>query len=92
MEPRILRPVKKPTNLRGRVYYDSPNGAWSIIRLRKEIVNDFSELKEKRSSFSYQMVFYQTPQELEKAIREMRKEDKPLPILLFLVKDEESND
>jgi hypothetical protein len=92
MEPKILRPIRRPINTKGRLYYDPPNGSWGILRLKKAIVNNFSDLKEKRSSFSYQMVFYQTPQELEKAVREMKKQDMPLPILLFLVKEAGSND
>ena len=91
MEPRILRPMRRAINAKGRIYYDPSNGSWSIIRLKKAIVNNFSDLTEKRSSFTYQMVFYQTPLELEKAVREMKKEDKPLPILLFLVKEQEVN-
>ena len=92
MEPQILRPTKKTIELMGKVSYDEHNGAWSTIRLRKQLINDFSDLKERRSSFSYKIIYYQSYLELEKAVREMKKEDKPLPILLFLVKEKESND
>ena len=87
MEPQILRPIKKTIELIGKVSYDEHNGAWSIIRLRKQLINDFSDLKEKRSSFSYKALYYQSYLELEKAVREMKRRDHPLPILLFLVKE-----
>jgi len=78
-------------DLGGRISYDEHNGAWSRIRLRKEIIREFPDLMEKRSKFTYKLLFYRTYPELEKVIRAMKRANKPLPIILFFVKDGEAN-
>jgi len=87
METRILQPTKTPLNIKGRISYRESEQAWNVIKLKKELINEFSVLREKRSSFSYQMLFYRTYDELEKAVRKMKREKSPLPILLFLQKE-----
>jgi len=91
MEPKTLRPSDKALDLKGNLYYRESLQAWNTIRFRKELINKFPELKEKRASFSYRIIFYQDYAKLEKAVREMKSEDKPLPILLFLVKEPEAD-
>lgn len=91
MEPKILRPTRKTLEVKGSLYYDEYNRAWSMIRLRKAIIEEYMELKERRASFSYKAVLYQSYEDLEKAIKGMKKEDMPLPIFLFLVKEKEIN-
>ena len=63
---------------------------WSMIRLKKEILNEFTALKEKRSVFSYNVQFYWSYGDLEKELRKMKREKKPLPMLLYLVKEDEA--
>jgi len=91
MEPKVLKPRKRTIDIRGKLSYRETLHAWSLIWLKKELVNEFPDLMEKRSEFSYKMLFYQNYKELGKAIRVMKKGDKPLPILLFLVKEREAN-
>ena len=91
MEPQILRLRHKTIEIIGRLSYEEGYRAWSTIRFKKRLINEFPDLEEKRAIFSYKMVLYQTPRELEKAVREMKKEDKPLPILLYLVKEREAD-
>ena len=92
MEPKILRPMHKAIEIIGKLSYEEGYRAWSTIRFKKRLINEFPDLEEKRAIFSYKMIFHRTPKELEKAVREMKKGDKPLPILLFLVKEPGSND
>jgi hypothetical protein len=37
------------------------------------LVNEFPQLKEKRSEFSYQITYYRAIEELEKIIKELKK-------------------
>jgi len=76
MESKILQPGKKVINLTGKMFYRESIQAW--------IIAEFPALKEKRSSFSYQMIFYSEFDVLEKAIRKMKKDKLPPPILMFL--------
>jgi hypothetical protein len=72
---------------RGKMYYKEANRAWCFLRLRKEILDEFDELREKYCNFSYDVVYYETYEELEKALRDFKKGGQPLPILMWLVRD-----
>lgn len=74
---------------RGSVYYDEKGRAWGIIRLKTEVVKEFYQLKEKRAKFSYHMQYYRTHEELEKAIKDLKKNNESLPLLLFLYREEQ---
>lgn len=86
MEWKILQPSKKTINLTGKMFYREAIQAWNTLRIRKEILDEFPALKEKRSAFSYQMIFYRDYADLEKAIRKMKKDKLPTPLLLFFRK------
>jgi hypothetical protein len=86
MEDQILRPIKETLNIKGKISYSETQG-WNTIRLKKEITKEFPALNDKRASFSYQIIFYRDYKELERAIRKMKREGKPIPILLYLKKD-----
>ena len=47
--------------------------SWNLLRLKKEIVDEFPALKEKRSAFSYRLMFFRTCDELLKAVKKLRK-------------------
>ncbi len=62
--------------------------AWNVIKLKKELFDEFPELKEKRSSFSYSLKFFRSEEELEKAYKKFKKtKDKAMPMILVLYKD-----
>lgn len=87
METKVLQPKKSTLDIKGRISYTEADQAWNMIKLKKELLNEFSDLKEKRSKFAYQMLFYRTYAELEKLVKKMKKEESALPILLFLEKE-----
>ena len=87
METQILQPTRTALKVKGKLAYREFEQAWNIIRLKKELLNEFPILKEKRSTFSYQMVVYRTYDELDKVVRKMKREKLPLPIFLFLEKE-----
>jgi hypothetical protein len=51
-------------------------------------LNEFQQLKEKRSKFSYEMFFGRTEEEMVEAIRKIIKDRNLMPILMFLYKDQ----
>lgn len=87
MDGQILRPKKETIRVEGKISYEISRQSWDMIRLKKEIINEFPELREKRSRFSYQLIFYRDYKGLEKAIRKMKREGAPLPMFLFLKKE-----
>ena len=88
MEAKILQPSRNVLDIKGKIAYGDSSRSWSNIRLKKEIIDEFPILREKRASFSYNMLFYRDFNELEKAIRKMRRKKTPLPLLLFMMKEQ----
>jgi hypothetical protein len=57
-----------------------------LLKLKKELFEEFPELKEKRSEFTYKLVFYRNFKEFEKIIEKL-KNGESMPILLWLYKE-----
>lgn len=75
-------------NSQGKLAYSEGFQAWNTIRLKKELFSEFPELKEKRSKFSYQLMFHRTIEEFENAVKQLKKSGAEiLPLLLFLYKE-----
>ena len=70
----------------GKLYYDERAQAWSILRLKSQLSKEFYQLKEKRSKFAYKLTYYQEYEDLEKALKQMKKAGESLPVLLFFYK------
>jgi len=72
-------------NITGKIHYSESNQAWNIIKLKQEFLNEFNQLKEKRSKFSYELVFSRSVEELLKSLKENKN---AIPVLMFLYKEE----
>ena len=84
----MFRFYRKVINGEGKVAYSESAQAWNVIKLKKELFDEFPELKEKRSSFSYQLKHFRDPKEFEKVLKELKKEKEDfMPLLLFLYKE-----
>ena len=86
MDVKTLQPNRSIIKTEGYLSYGESVQGWNTIRLKKELINEFSALKEKSSKFSYTLTFYRTYEELEKALKKIKREKLPLPMLLFLQK------
>ncbi|MBD3361200.1 hypothetical protein GF358_00220 [Candidatus Woesearchaeota archaeon] len=82
-----LRPWYDVLDVVGSVSYDISARSWALLRLKKEFINQFPQLKEKRGKFSYRMVFYNDYKDLKKVVNKMEKNKDPLPILLYFIQE-----
>ena len=76
IDKKIFREVILPKTIiksKGRIYYKESSQAWCFLRLRKEIIDEFNQLREKYSKFSYDAVYYRTYEELENALKRIKK-------------------
>jgi hypothetical protein len=73
----------------GKVAYSESFQAWNTIRLKKELFEEFPQLKEKRSKFSYQLIFCRSHEELLNKIKGL-KQDSIMPLLMWLYKEDET--
>lgn len=82
-----LRPYDDTLDIMGNVAYDGNWGAWNTIRLKKEVLQEFPQLKEKTAKFRYKLLFYKNYEEFIEAVKKMRENNEPLPILLYFYKE-----
>lgn len=84
-------PRREPVKIKGSLLYNESAQAWNIIRLKKEVLNEFPELKEKRGSFQYTMIIPRSEKELDKTFIEQLKAQNIFPIFLSFSKLKENN-
>lgn len=77
----------KILEVEGKMFYSESDQAWNTIRFRSEILNEFPQLKQKRSKFKYKMKYFRTFEEFEKEIKELMEKGEFMPVLLFLYKE-----
>jgi hypothetical protein len=87
----FISPRRDPIRADGKISYKESQKAWCLIRLKQEILQEFSQLKERSSSFGYQLRFYRNFEELEKAIKEVKKNQGVPPILMWFFKENKQN-
>ena len=85
---RYLQPWREKKEIQGRISYNESAQAWSILRLHKVILDEFKELKEKQSDFSYEMVLFYSYEQLEAFMRDVREKGRVPPLLLWIAKNE----
>ncbi|MCD4771691.1 hypothetical protein K8R30_04745 [archaeon] len=72
----------------GKVAYSESFQAWNTLKLKKELFSEFPQLKEKRSKFSYELIYHRNTEEFEKVVKELAKgENGVMPLLLWIYKE-----
>lgn len=79
----VLKPDKGVLRVKGSVAYSMSSRAWNMIRLKKALLDEFPQLRERRVRVRYRMLFYRDPVELFLAVERMLDSKKELPILLY---------
>lgn len=75
-------------NIEGNLAYSDTFHAWNILRFKKEILTEFPQLREKKSQLFYALSFVKTYEDLITYLNKLKKENKPLPLLLWFYKIE----
>lgn len=81
-----LRPFHGVLKIKGRLFYSESARAWNIIRLKRELLREFSQLKEKTGTFGYKMLFFRSYKEIKDKIKKLEEKEEALPILMFFYK------
>lgn len=82
-EASILQPNQEVINVKGKLFYHESAQSHSVIKLTKEVLYNYPQLKEKMSSFSYNMFLPRSNKEVEELMKSFEKEINAVPILLF---------
>ena len=89
ISPQIKTPLlaRKVVNIQGKLHYNESNQAWNKLKFKKELLNEFPQLKEKRSKFSYEMQYFRDPLDFETTLKEFKNSSQALPVLMWIFKD-----
>ncbi len=91
MKKQILAPIKIIES-KGKLSYNESNRAWGTIRLKSEIINEFRQLREKRTKFNYKLILYRDYEDFEKTLKQIIKNKEVIPVLIWFEKERvESN-
>jgi len=86
--PYAIQPKLKPLIVQGKLSYNENVRCNNILRLKKEIREEFFDLNGNHQLMSYRMEFYRTEAELQKRINEIILAKTGLPFLLFFYGEE----
>jgi len=86
---RYLAPTKEVLKVKGKLSYSESAQAWNTIKIKKEVLLFFPQLKEKRSMFSYTMLVPRSHEEIKEKLAELDEDDNKIPILLFFEKSKQ---
>ncbi len=86
-EQKFIAPKRDPIKAVGKISYKESQKAWCLIKLKQEVIQEFSQLKERSSSFGYQLRFYRDFVEMEKALKEVKKNQGVPPVLMWFFKE-----
>lgn len=68
----------------GNMYYGEGERSWNIIRLKQDFIKEFPQLKNRRFHTKYRVVIFHSYDLLEKEIKDIVDNKRPMPVLLFL--------
>ena len=87
----ILSPVKEILKIRGKLSYSESSRAWNVLKIKKDILRIFPQLRDKSNKFAYNMIIPSSSEEAKKKFEELKKFNGKVPILLFFEKDAETS-
>lgn len=91
-EVTLLSAVKESLRIRGRLSYSEGDQAWSVLRLKKEILQKYPYLKEKTGSFIYMMNLCDDFKELRKEIENLEESTDVVPIIFLIGKEKKQDE
>jgi uncharacterized protein with von Willebrand factor type A (vWA) domain len=81
----IIKPKHETLELQGELSYSEGLRAWNLMRLKKDLLKEFPQLKERREKFSYKMIMHRNFNDLKKAVENLENKE-IIPIFLFFVR------
>tara|TARA_Y100000034_G_C6848611_1_gene384718 strand:- start:75 stop:374 length:300 start_codon:yes stop_codon:yes gene_type:complete len=83
----LLSPKRDILDIKGSMTYSECRKSWSVIRLKKDIIKEFSQLKEPREKFGYHLTLHRSFKDLKRKLTELEKKGSTVPMLLFFGKE-----
>ena len=82
-----INPAQDVFKIEGNVLYQESAQAWNTIKIKRELLFLYPQLRDKRSPAKYTMLVPRSGEETKKQVEAFIRQNK-IPILLFLEKEE----
>jgi len=79
-----LTPKPKPLIVDGTISYSESSRARNVIRLKKQIINEFEDLKDRNKDINYKLEYYRNFDKLQARIDKLANNQEGIPFLLFI--------
>ncbi len=79
--PQYIQSVNENKTIAGKIYYSESDRAWNVIRFKKELLDEFTDLCDRKSKFFYEMLLFYRFEQIERFIQKLKKEGKAPPML-----------
>jgi len=88
MTKTFLKPQNDLLVVEGMLSYQESARAWNTLRFQRPLLDVFPVLRERRSAPCYKWLMCHTLERLEGVMEQVRQGEMPMPLLLFLYKEE----
>jgi len=82
----LIKSNQEIMEITGNLSYHDGARAWNTLRLKKHVLNEFSELKDRAAKVTYKMIYSTSVDNLIKLMQKVNEKEGALPILLFFEK------
>jgi len=86
-EVTLLSAVNEGMRIKGKLSYSEGDQAWSVLRLKKEILQKYPYLKEKTGNFVYLLNLCNDFKELKKEIEKLQNDSEVVPMIFLIGKE-----
>ena len=89
---KTIEPFVQPLIVKGKLFYDESLRAYTKIRLKRRVLDEFAQLREERG-WNYQIEFHGSCVATMKRIQDAQHKEEGIPLLLFIypTKDGQTN-
>ena len=83
---KAIKPLTRPIIINGRVMYEERTRTHSLIRLKRRIIEEFSQLRSTKN-WLYQMEFHRSYEATLERIKESKSKEEGIPLLIFIYEE-----
>jgi len=77
----MLKPERETVIINGKLFYSESESCWNKIRLKRDILTEYPQLKSKTGNYGYTMILPKNTEDFKKATEGVNEGS--IPILLF---------
>ena len=87
-----LQPLNEGKSITGKLSYHDASHSWCVLRIKKELLNEFPDLRDRSSKFTYKITLLSSFEGVEDHVRRIKERGGTPPMLFWFEKVGNSSD